>query len=48
MSVPFFDLKTQNSKIRKEIDAAISAVVDSAHFILGSNVAGFRGEETRD
>jgi dTDP-4-amino-4,6-dideoxygalactose transaminase len=39
MSVPFFDLKIQNSKIRKEIDAAIAAVVDSAHFILGPNVA---------
>ncbi len=44
MSVPFFDLKIQNSKIRKEIDAAISAVVDSAHFILGSNVAELEKE----
>jgi dTDP-4-amino-4,6-dideoxygalactose transaminase len=44
MTVPFFDLKTQNSKIRKEIDAAISAVVDSAHFILGSNVAELEKE----
>ena len=38
MSVPFFDLKIQNSKIRKEIDFAISAVVDSAHFILGKSI----------
>jgi len=44
MPVPFFDLKIQNSKIRKEIDAAISAVVDSAHFILGPNVAELEKE----
>ena len=44
MSVPFFDLKLQNSKIRKEIDAAITSVVDSAHFILGSNVAELEKE----
>jgi dTDP-4-amino-4,6-dideoxygalactose transaminase len=44
MSVPFFDLKIQNSKIRKEIDAAISNVVDSAHFILGPNVAELEKE----
>lgn len=44
MSVPFFDLKIQNSKIRKEIDSAISAVVDSAHFILGTNVAELEKE----
>jgi dTDP-4-amino-4,6-dideoxygalactose transaminase len=44
MSVPFFDLKIQNSKIREEIDAAISAVVDSAHFILGANVAELEKE----
>ncbi len=44
MSVPFFDLKIQNSRIRGEIDAAISSVVDGAHFILGSNVAEFEKE----
>jgi dTDP-4-amino-4,6-dideoxygalactose transaminase len=44
MSVQFFDLKTQNAKIRKEIDAAISSVVDSAHFILGTNVAELEKE----
>ncbi|MFH1709635.1 MAG: DegT/DnrJ/EryC1/StrS family aminotransferase [bacterium] len=44
MPVPFFDLKIQNSNIRKEIDAAISAVVDSAHFILGTNVAELEKE----
>jgi dTDP-4-amino-4,6-dideoxygalactose transaminase len=44
MPVQFFDLKIQNSKIRKEIDAAISAVVDSAHFILGPNVAELEKE----
>jgi len=44
MPVPFFDLKIQNSIIRKEIDAAISAVVDGAHFILGPNVAELEKE----
>jgi len=44
MSVPFFDLKIQNSRIRKEIDAAVSSVIDSAQFILGPNVAEFEKE----
>jgi len=44
MSVQFFDLKIQNSKIRSEIDAAISNVVDGAHFILGSNVSDLENE----
>jgi dTDP-4-amino-4,6-dideoxygalactose transaminase len=44
MAVTFFDLKAQNAKIRKEIDAAISQVVDSAHFILGANVAELEKE----
>jgi dTDP-4-amino-4,6-dideoxygalactose transaminase len=44
MPVQFFDLKIQNSRIRKEIDAAISAVVDSAHFILGPNVTELEKE----
>jgi dTDP-4-amino-4,6-dideoxygalactose transaminase len=44
MSVQFFDLKAQNAKIRKEIDAAMSAVVDSAAFILGANVAELEKE----
>lgn len=44
MSVQFFDLKLQNAKIRDEINAAISAVVDSAHFILGQNVTELEKE----
>lgn len=44
MSVQFFDLKIQNSKIRAEVDAAIAKVVDSSHFILGSNVAELEKE----
>ena len=44
MSVPFFDLRIQNSKIRKEIDAAIASVVDGAHFILGKNVSELEKE----
>lgn len=44
MSVPFFDLKLQNSRIRGDIDAAMSAVVDSAAFILGPNVSELEKE----
>jgi len=44
MSVPFFDLKIQNSSIRKEIDSAIARVVDSAQFILGQTVADFEAD----
>lgn len=44
MPVQFFDLKPQNAKLRKEIDDAISKVVDSAQFILGPNVAELEKE----
>lgn len=44
MTVQFFDLITQNAKIRNEIDEAMSKVVDSAKFILGPNVAEFEKE----
>ncbi len=44
MPVPFFDLTIQNSRIRKEIDAAVSSVIDSAHFILGPNVSELEKE----
>lgn len=44
MSVPFFDLKLQNSRIRRDIDAALGTVVDSSSFILGPNVAEFEKE----
>lgn len=44
MSVQFFDMKLQNSRIRSEIDEAIRKVVDSAHFILGQNVSELERE----
>lgn len=42
--VSFFDLTIQNSKIRKEIDEKIKEVVDSAKYILGTNVAELEKE----
>lgn len=38
MSVPFFDIKRQNSVIRAELLSAIEKVVDSGAFILGPAV----------
>ena len=39
--IPFLDLKAQYQRIKPEIDAAIARVVDSAHFVLGPEVAAF-------
>src|SRR5215472_16223442 len=39
--IPFLDLKAQYQRIKPEIDAAIAQVVDSAHFVLGPQVAAF-------
>ena len=47
MSVPFFDLKKQNSLIRKSIDSAIATVIDGAQFILGKTVADFEADCTK-
>ncbi len=38
---PFLDLRAQYRQIKQEIDAAIAAVVDSAIFVLGPEVAAF-------
>src|SRR5215471_19076149 len=38
MNVPLLDLKAQYATIKAEIDAAISAVMESQHFILGPKV----------
>ncbi|MCA9771939.1 MAG: DegT/DnrJ/EryC1/StrS family aminotransferase [Myxococcales bacterium] len=38
MRVPLLDLRAQYARIKPEIDAAIAAVVDSQHFILGPEV----------
>lgn len=39
--VPFVDLKAQYLSIKDEIDSAISAVVESCHFVLGEAVEEF-------
>lgn len=39
--VPFLDLKAQCRAVRKEVDAAIAEVIDSAAFVLGPSVADF-------
>src|SRR3989338_3097954 len=44
MPIPFFDLTRQNSALRKELDAAISKVIDGGQFILGENVAALEKE----
>ena len=38
MNVPLLDLKPQYLSLKKEIDEAISRVIDSQHFILGKEV----------
>jgi dTDP-4-amino-4,6-dideoxygalactose transaminase len=42
--VPYIDLKAQYRALRPEIDAAIGRVLESAEFILGSEVAAFEEE----
>ncbi len=44
VSVPFLDLKAQYLGIKPEIDAAISSVLESSQFVLGSEVASFEQE----
>src|SRR5579864_2509491 len=44
VKVPFLDLKAQYQTIKPEIDAAISRVLESSQFILGSEVAEFEKE----
>jgi dTDP-4-amino-4,6-dideoxygalactose transaminase len=39
MKVPLLDLKAQHASIRSEIDAALTEVFESQHFILGPQVA---------
>ena len=39
--VPALDLKAQYRALKLQIDAAIERVMDSQHFILGPEVAGF-------
>lgn len=44
MNVPFMDLKLQYAAIRNDVLAAIGDVLDSAHFVLGTEVAAFENE----
>jgi dTDP-4-amino-4,6-dideoxygalactose transaminase len=39
--IPFLDLRAQYRQIKPSIDSAIAAVVDSAQFVLGPEVAAF-------
>lgn len=39
--IPFLDLKAQYRQIKPEIDAAVSRVVNSGHFVLGPEVTAF-------
>ena len=43
-TVPFLDLKAQYRSIKTEIDAAVLAVLESAQFVLGDEVAAFERE----
>ena len=42
--VPFLDLHSQVQQHRNELDAAIRRVIDSCHFILGSETSDFERE----
>jgi dTDP-4-amino-4,6-dideoxygalactose transaminase len=42
--VPYLDLKAQYRSIKTEIDAAVSKVLESGEFVLGSEVASFERE----
>lgn len=42
--IPFVDLKAQYASIRHEIAPAIEGVLDSCHFVLGSEVSTFEAE----
>src|SRR5579863_5788779 len=44
IQVPYLDLKAEYRSIKQEIDAAIAGVLESAQFILGTEVAGFERE----
>lgn len=40
-SIPFFDLKEQNQKLKSDLDRAIQQVISETSFILGKEVANF-------
>lgn len=39
--IPFLDLKAQYQHIKRDVDAAVSRVIDSGQFVLGPDVAAF-------
>jgi dTDP-4-amino-4,6-dideoxygalactose transaminase len=39
--IPFLDLKAQYRQIKPQLDAAVARVIESAHFVLGPEVAAF-------
>jgi len=45
--VPFLDLKAQYASIKREVDAAISSVINDSAFILGRAVAEFETDFAR-
>jgi dTDP-4-amino-4,6-dideoxygalactose transaminase len=47
VKVPYLDLKAQYQSIKPEIGAAISRVLESCQFVLGSEVAGFEQDFAR-
>jgi dTDP-4-amino-4,6-dideoxygalactose transaminase len=44
MAVPILNLQAQYASIRREIDAAVHAVLESGHFVLGPNVVALEKE----
>jgi dTDP-4-amino-4,6-dideoxygalactose transaminase len=44
MKVPLLDLSAQHRDLREELRAALDAVMDSQHFVLGSEVRALEGE----
>ncbi len=47
MNIPFVDLKAQHSEIKNELENAFQRVMDSAHFIMGDELAAFESEFAR-
>jgi dTDP-4-amino-4,6-dideoxygalactose transaminase len=46
-TIPILDLKAQYQSIKDEVDAAVSGVMASGHFVLGPNVKALENEVAR-
>lgn len=44
MSIPFYDLTPGHAEIRSELDAAMAAVLDASHYIMGPQLEAFEAE----